>query len=446
MITAALTLMLAVSCAAVGILFVLMRQRLSRRKLGPVAGFTLAAVVFIQVGFILQFVEIPRSEWASRAVTVVSLGILFFVLGGLLGTRGRNVDYPRSKVLGERAQSRYSYSSILMVAVVVYGACILYFVLSGSFPAWEALKRFASAGWTPGLMNTLRVGRDVYINPDATYIPLQGLLESIRYFGVPLVVVVFVDFWRNKVRRPTSAFLVVLGVGLSLASGQRWPLMYLLLSVIFYLTWSIGPMRRELKRAVARVVVIGGLLALGATMLLGRTLDVGLDARSLAGFAVGDLVSRIFLGNAIAPFQSYALFPQTYGLLYGASYIQNLRAYLPGPLESFPVTFSSIVYGTSGYTAPPDYFTEAYINFGILGVVVLSALLGYWYARVEDRYWSQEPSAASLAAAAVISSVLSFVCFSGVMFALGAVIALIIAGLTAEVAERLLAGSHWTSA
>ena len=109
----------------------------------------------------------------------------------------------------------------------------------------------------------------------------------------------------------------------------------------------------------------------------------------------------------------------------GKGYLQVLACFVPRSGEkegSFPVTLYKLLYGEEAFTAPPDMYTEAYVNFGIPGVLSVSFMWGLLLA------WSQWAMvrARGLVGSTCLTLVvvnLAFSAMSGIFFFINAVVA-----------------------
>lgn len=392
-------------------------------ELSPLFMFTMSSVVFTNVGFLVYFLAHQDAPWARTGALTVSLGLLCVVVGGVLGT----FAFPSSKREASNSfrtevRTDLPYASAVMVALTLFGIVLLDFFLRGGIPLFEGIRRFAAEGFVPGLLNTPRIQSQSYINPEVQYVPFQGLMDAIRSFGLPVIAVWFADFRRLRVRKKTSTAILVLSGLLIMSTGQRWPLMYMLLTLLIY--WALRETDRSSIIRAARVVfVVGLLLGVLLSAFLGRRAieSASLPAQVVAGSR--DLAARVFLGNAQVPFFSYEMFANSTTRLGGDSWLQDLRSYLPGVGASFPVTFAQLVTGKAGgFTAPPDFYTEAFINFGVYGVVFMCILWGMFLGAVQQRLVTGKRSMLRLSLASLLLAVLTFSSFTGVAFILGGVL------------------------
>lgn len=393
--------------------------------LSPALAYGFGSVLFINAGYLAVFASSSRDPADVEALLSVSLGLLAVGVGVALGNHVLRADRRWRDWQGQPVQQDLGFSTAVVAAALVFAVVLLYFYLLGYVPLFRGLRQLLQGGFVAGLLNTARISRDVYVNPEATYIPLQGLMEAIRYFGLPVVAVWFLHFLRAGVQRRWSALMLGL-IGLAtVLSGQRWPLMHLLASLLLYSFWTYQA-KRELRASVRRVLLMALLLGLGLSTLLSRRVETGASFVGALSRGTQDLALRVLFGNVVVPYKSYALFPESQPFLLGGSWVQNLASYLPGPLPSFPVTFYQMVTGDErGFTAPPDYYAEAYLNFGWPGVVLLSFLWGIALVALQHSFAGSRKSLVRLSYQALMTTLIAFVAMSGVSFLLGGLIVLV---------------------
>ena len=409
--------------------------------LSPQLLFVTASVLFINGGFLVRYLENLPEPWAAAAVISVSLGCLAAACGGALGSSALGMSQRWRRRTFAPVAADLSYPLAMAASLVIFAVVLLYFLLLGYVPLLVALRQFLSEGFSSNLLNTPRVSRDPYINPEASYIPLQGFMEAVRYFGLPIVAVWFVDFRRRGVRRHLSLAMVIAAGVLIVFTGQRWPLMYLLLAIMVYLSWTLphpGRYKKLLRRILFTAVVLGIVLSI----LLGRTAEDNLTYPEMLTFGVQDLFERIFMGNVDIPFLSYGFFPDQEEWLLGGSYAQNFMALAPGQGESYPVTLNKLIMGdNSGFTAPPDLFTEAYINFGWAGVIAIPFLWGLGLAYVQHVILRAQ-RLTTLAYGSLLVTILTFSPAGGVMFVVGGLIVIVFVMTTIQGLFFLGFGGH----
>lgn len=391
----------------------------------PYLLFVLGSLLFINVGFVLFYFDYRTEPWAAHAVLSVSVGLFFTAFGALAGMQWLYRARRWQDALRKPLQADLAYPVALGAAVFVLGTVCLYFLLLGYVPLFEGIRTLLTQGFVAGLVNTFRISRDVYVNPNASYIPLQGLMDAIRYFGLPIVGIWFLHFARQGTHPFLSRALFVVCLFFTVLTGQRWPLMHFLIALLLYFSWSLPPLR--FRRVMVRMGLAAILIGVVLSALLGRTQQAGLGYGEMLLFGAGDLPKRIFIGNVSVPFWSYEIFPDREGLLFGWSWIQNLLAYLPGPYASYPVTFYQLVTGDArGFTAPPDFYTEAYINLHYPGVILLSFLWGLLLMGLQRMVAENSPSVLWRGILSLLVAEFAISASSGAAFLLGSVLVILL--------------------
>lgn len=391
-------------------------------KFSPLFLYVTGSIIFINIGYISYYIKYSTQVWAITAILSVSFGLIFVSIGGFLTAAFLNSNAKYSKLIKNTTYTDIPYNIAVITAIIIFCIVLLYFYLLGYIPLMEGIKNLLTNGFHSGLVNTLRVNRDVYVNPNASYIPLQGLFETIRYFGIPIISVWFLHFCRLGIHRKFSIFMLIISVFIITLTGQRWPLMYLLLTLIIYFSWTTIHIK-EFKKALYKIGLIAIICGIILSALLGRTNKSNLSILQMIIFGISDLYSRIFLGNVRIPFLSYHIFNNSGKLLYGWSWIQDLLSYLPGPYPSYPVTFYKLVTGDiKGFTAPPDFYTEAFINFGWLGLIFICFFWGSLLSMLQYKLEHSHLSIRRISVYSLIMTLITFSAMSGIVFILGGII------------------------
>jgi hypothetical protein len=263
--------------------------------------------------------------------------------------------------------------------------------------------------------------RDIYINPDAAYIPLQGLLEAFRFVGLPMAAIWFVHRFREGKQRLLSVFMAALCLFWLVSTGQRWPLLHFLINLFAYFSFTTS--YYHFRRVASRIILWGFVSGAVISALQARTNEVLIGLLEIAFFGVADLADRILFGNATAPVLSFQVFPYEYNWLWGQSYLQNLLCYLPGPYPSFPVTFNYMVMREQvGFTAPPDFYTEAYVNFGLIGTLIMSFLFGVLLAMLDKILLRYRDTVIGLSGISVVTTYAILTSTNSLIFNIGVLI------------------------
>jgi hypothetical protein len=422
-----------VAAAAFIYLTIVMSTISGCRRLGPVAiplaAYLLSSIVFVNTGYLLLLSRQPTVEHNGLAlavplvgvvgVAVVGGGYLWYDPGLLKRQSGSVVIAGRTKEFSARCTAICSSCLIAMAA--------LYFVLLGYVPLIRGVQQVVQVGWSEAgsAVNTARLSRDGYVNTSAAYIPMQGLLESVRYFGMPLVACWNIRRMLSGDRSLIPRLLLATACLMTLLTGQRWPVMYMA-GAVGVLLMSL-PGRRP--RIPGKVLLFAALVGVALTALLNRGGgSSGGNLSEAIGSGASGLADRVLTGYIATPYASYGSMHDSLVNLSGASWLQSLHSYLPGPGASYAVTFYQRVTGDiQGFTAPPDAYTEAYLNFGWAGVLAFSCCWGMLLAVTGAALTRSREQLHRSASMCVLTTTIAFSCFTGATFCIGAVLVLTMA-------------------
>ena len=94
-----------------------------------------------------------------------------------------------------------------------------------------------------------------------------------------------------------------------MASGQRWPLLLSIVSVIVFVSCT-EPNPAQYRKLLSVLVVTSVGLGVLLSTLLARSWGGGNDPIQAVAYGFTDLFKRLFLGNIDAPFTCYSFFPR----------------------------------------------------------------------------------------------------------------------------------------
>ena len=151
--------------------------------------------------------------------------------------------------------------------------------------------------------------------------------------------------------------------------------------------------RRRKKRATHRMIVVVVLLgALGLFLQFVRSGGQGV-VNILA------MVNEFFYGNTFSDFRDGAFILHGYrakyghSLLMGKSYLAGLLSFIPSSISSYRQNWAWGRFTTANLFGMMNHFglrggnsMEAYLNFGILGVIVFSCLQGVVFGYLEKQF------------------------------------------------------------
>lgn len=404
-----------------------------------------ASIWFVTIGVVFNFYayflsyDTAYGDERQRiflGFSVVSCGILSFIVGvsfsrfvngraltssgNFRGVQSGISDVENWKLYTEPGRAR---KILLIASSVILFPSWLYFLLLGYVPLFEGLASVGASGLDGlGALQTSRIGRDAYIGADQSRIPLQGLLELFRTVGTPFLVCLSIAQLRAGLPAKLRVLIIILAVTTALMAGQRWPLIYLVVAVIATFDF-LRPLGISISRA--RVACTAGFLAfvgLVLSILQKRTESEITSFSEAVSFGLDNLVGRILIEQAQTPILSYLQESFESGQLKGRSYVEAVLAYLPGEAATFPVEFYQTVYKTSdAYTAPPDFFTEAYLNFSWVGVLFVPLMWGFLASYLDNARFTMDPIT-DVGIKGGVAAVFASTVFTGPSYLIGATI------------------------
>ena len=405
--------------------------------------FLLSSVVFVNIGFLTYYVRAGADEahWTAQGVVVTSTGLLTVTATTFLLMRSAEAFQLADRPA--RRRSDESTSRLLILAVGLLAPAWLYFYLLGSVPLFDgvtAVLRYGADGL--GELQAARLARDPYAS-SGRRIPMQGALQVFRNLGAPIVFSYALVQLINGARRRPRIVVMAVALATSLAAGQRWPLLYLGLAALIAIGASSTGFPRKLFVRVGLVIAAIGVLI---SALQARTLTSLTGLRDALVFGTSDLLERAMVDQVYVPALSYGPAGDVFRFMYGDSYYKSLLSYLPGPGTSFPVDFYTEITGDrAAYTAAPDFYTEAYLNFGLLGVVVLSVLWALALVNVGTLI-RRSTTPETIAITSTLGAVLALSAFAGAIFTLSVFIVAYVAYALLKVHDVLSPRHHAAAA
>lgn len=258
---------------------------------------------------------------------------------------------------------RQSIVFVIAVSLVVTAA---YFTAIGYSAFWAGLQ--GQLHGDPVDIATLRL--DSYAG--STYL-FPGYVNQFKNAILPsltLLVLIWAFTRGRAVARLTALALAAASALALLGTGQRGALVVFLLVIVVY---TFLHHRRRVPRAALLPLLMGVPLLLLATIVLARGPE---SSASPWRAATTDLFTRFTQDNqlsGIAAFNYTSRLP----VRNGGEWLEALAGILPGNRGS---SLSSEVfytlYGSTRGTSPPSLWGSAHYNFGLLGTLVVAALLG----------------------------------------------------------------------
>lgn len=357
--------------------------------------FVVLNTVFFLPSFTFAWIRDGSSEQSSVAVglQVLCLGLGSFIIGGLWTKRssGHEKHLSRLQTLNPDSadRSRSAARALKMVDLGVLIPAWTYFALLGSVPLFMGVSDAVTLGY--GGLGSLQSHRlEATPHLAGIVIPFKGLLDLARNYGTLFIVGIAITQLLLGFSKRLRLASIAIAIVTALAGGQRWPMIYVIVAVCMSSFSMVSSGARPPAKQTVRILAILGTIGVTISALQNR---LGEQATTILGAlksAVLELTNRIFVEQSLTPLLSFQQDSYLEGELRGASYLQSLMAYIPGSsIQNFEVDFFSRIYGGSyGYTAAPGFFVEAYINFGRIGVILISLAWGVFLSQADK--WAQE--------------------------------------------------------
>lgn len=308
------------------------------------------------------------SDYALKKVYwAVTLGILFFALGGLASFFFGARQAQRGGMLDMDLDRFRTFTLALWVVPVL---AILYTFAVGGVPLLSAnpeVARFESMKSVGGYINNLYI----------LLIPASMMLVILYRLG--------------RISFKTLLFCIFVSLSLYLLIGFRSRILYVLIAVFlaayYYKTAILKervPFLKTFSRGLAVLVVFAvsfTLLGYYRLKLSGEVWDYLPGHMPLWGLAI--FMFLAYLRSLTVVMGRTIELAETEGFLYGQSYIDMLLSPLPGYSPQLLDEFIKEKLFPAGFTgggSPPMAIGEAYINFGLPGVAITMFACGLFLA------------------------------------------------------------------
>jgi len=381
-------------CAALSLLCLVVLVRCTTAR-----GFRFSPALLFFILFILQQVVgcmlLLREDDPSavRARLGLELGMIGFTLGVAAITvcmrfsPTRELQALRARIRLDEAGLREKVIVMTIGYAVAMAIVMVYFLRGGGIPLFEGIRAVASGDEVRAAQILLKERRmEMTYFEDSSYRG-QGYVDQLRMVVLPYVLACLFLWARQSGKRGLQiavGLLAVPTVVSLMGTGQRHPVLSFLLSltILGYVMTSPHLHRKVLGACFA----VGFSIFFALSFMLGRYAHTNSLGGDLSMVALG-LWNRIAYSNALGTMALFDLFPNPEPFRWGTTWTNDLYGFLPGPYVAFSAWLFRRLYGFTG-TASPMSFGEMYANFGLPGVLIGSAMLGFamqaahvWWAR-----------------------------------------------------------------
>ena len=341
--------------------------------------FTSGFILFHGIGSTILFTTTFTLDMINTNIALLLFVISILVTKFLLNTRYPVINRYRKLYISDTCNlSSADTKLIIFLFTFLALSVFIYYYIMGGAPFYSALKHILY-GDINIAKEIIHMGRRSQYYDTSTYMG-QGYFELIRIGLLPyLALLFFTKYYNLSFRRKIfSYFAIIMVVLISLASGQRWPTAFFILTFtyLFALLRNSNFFNKKIIISIFFLLTILFLL----TYLMNRS-----SVQYAQGFAIFPaiikrLFYRITLASHLPAYLTYFVFPDIMGYQMGCTWLQDLLAYLPGPDSTFGVIYSNIL-GQSWGSAPLTILGELYVNLGLLGpasgFIILGIIITY---------------------------------------------------------------------
>ena len=267
---------------------------------------------------------------------------------------------------------RFPYIWFILAASILISG--LYFIRGGGNVFLASIRAMIT-----GADYSTKYGRMAMLHTSGT-----GYVYELRIAIIPSLTLYYIFIKKNHI---FSYFLGVLAVLIMLGTGQRGGFVsFMCVCVLAVYYWQVAKEERGLDRK-KRLAFRTYILIVAVAMSLFALTTVMNGRVSSSGSIIGAIAKRIFSDNQSTALQAFR-YIDSLPCSYGYDWYIMLRKLLPGApaYQSVAVRVFAIMKGSTAGTAPPCIWTSAYYNFGVLGVIFLSIILGIAAAKLHKHF------------------------------------------------------------
>lgn len=328
-------------------------------------------VIFVYIGSMLYYFKmLDLSIYSDFFKTdlnnytmfwLTNLGLIFFGLGLNYANIYKKFK-PKKEIniflkseLVDNIPNIYLY---ILLGFSIIVACI-YLFTGSSIPIIEMFKN-------PGNIMHLVSVRDEFTQK-RSFISYMYAIYGVVFPFVSLLCLSKYYYYKNSRWKWISIITIILVFITLTASTQRWPiLLYTMILTIFIYNNSY-----KKPKSIIVIPIIGVLISLLFTILKWKLAFIeGLYSLALR-----------FLGQATPNIFVIKYFPSQLNFFWGETYLNDLLCLLPGQQKATSVLIYHLIFGDNALielgTSPIGIISEGYINFGILGALLIPFCLGF---------------------------------------------------------------------
>lgn len=229
--------------------------------------------------------------------------------------------------------------------------------------------------------NTIDIGSDL-INSI-----VQKFLRTIPVFSLSLYIILT---QKNECKKSKFVFLLLLTFVIILnfptSMSRYWiGTVYLGIAVIL--------LKKHIKNRTFDIAIIVGLAVIFPAFTLFKRYDIFTVFREKMLLAMGNVYYNVDF-DAYSMFARIIMYTKEYGLEMGKQLSCSLFFFIPRAIwisKPYPTgVMVATKQGANFTNLSSPLISEAYIDFGILGVIIVSILTSYIISKLDNKYWKKE--------------------------------------------------------
>jgi oligosaccharide repeat unit polymerase len=370
------------------------------------------SIVFVFFQLMLFWGSLPFLDFEVRAdvvhciIMVVALG--FFTIGASIVDMANPASQKNVRlwVLSplQRIESNYSFNLLLGIIVtvsIIVGTAYFYAVGYNLF--LESIVSFIKGENLSALAADLVTKRLESYSGERYFAP--GYVNQFKNILLPLITLFLIAKYCLQKKRMDLLIvlgLVPLNVIFLLGTGQRGAFMRIMLILFVFINITMT----SRKNLLANLIVLITSITLFAftSFSLGRVTNEESTGQSVMAKLIMELPKRMLAGNQKAAVVGFR-YVYDKDIQYGADWWSHMKEVLPGQGDKITLESENfqILSGSTRGTAPLSIWGQIWYNFGPVGVIVISFIMGLIYKWLYVRFLHKRKSLLNLLIHAAIT-------------------------------------------
>lgn len=266
-----------------------------------------------------------------------------------------------------------NFSVFRAFLVIGFVSIIVFYTALGRVPLFIAINGYLGGGDGMTLMDARRANTLMHRSGDTYYFG-QGYVRNIFMTVAPVFLIAYLLLKRSRGLRPGVGLvgLALVFMSANILNGGIGPAVLIL---IFYFAAYVLYKRMFDPGYSFKSLLWYGVLAYSAavSLVIGLRIFQAMSGRNLENPVI-DAMHRTFTYLGAPMFE---VFPAVHPFRLGQTWINDLSGMLPGAVEAFAYEAHYLVHGGGwGYTLWVGIVAGAYVNFGLVGPLVVGFMLG----------------------------------------------------------------------